>query len=176
MPKTRKKECTFCKRYFTPSPQVGSRQKQCGDPDCAAQMKKATQQKWHKEKNPTYFHGRYKNTKACLSKRPGYLKEYRKNNPDYVEKNRQQQKIRDQRRQNKNLDIQDLAFAQDLVPQRDKCKLTDLDIQELASLYLIGMLGLTSKLRNLDIQDDIDMSLHSLYNRGRFLYRRYVDL
>lgn len=176
MPKTRKKKCRYCGVWFLPAPQSGKRQIQCGAPECAQQLKKNSHAAWLKKKAPTYYSGRYKNTKASLSKRPGYLKEYRRNNPDYVEKNRRQQKKRDKNRRNSNLDIQDSAFAQDLTYQRDTCKLSNLDIQESAFPYLQLFLGLTSKLRNLDIQERIDIQLPALYNRGRFLYRRYIDL
>ena len=130
MSKPRKKKCRFCGVWFQPDPRSGSRQIRCSSPACAQERKKHTQSKWHHEKNPTYFHGRYENTKEWLSEHPGYLKEYRQSHPEYRRKNRERQKIRDARRSDRDLDIQDSLKLQDLSYQGDRYKLSNLDIQD----------------------------------------------
>ena len=176
MKNPRKKRCRYCGCCFRPHPRLKSRQICCGAPGCRNKRKKETQKRWH-EKNPSYFHNRYESsTQPWLKEHPGYLKAYRTNHPAYVEKNRKKQKKRDQKRKKENLDIQDSIMIQDLSYQRDTHKLSDLDIQDTIMPYPELFLGLMSYLRFLDIQDTIDISLHSIYNRGRFLLRRYADL
>ncbi len=52
--KSRKRPCRICRKWFSPDPRVGVRQKTCGDKGC--------QDKWHakkcadwNKKNPAYF-------------------------------------------------------------------------------------------------------------------------
>ena len=175
MGRTRKKKCKFCGVWFYPHPRSKGRQVHCGAPSCKKQRKQQTQRNWQ-QKNPTYFHGRYENTKEWLSRHPGYLKEYRRTHLNYEQNNRDQQKKRDQKGRESNLDIQDTIKLQDLSYQRDTHKVADLDIQDPLLPYPELFLGLMSCLRHLDIQDPIGISLHSIYNRGRFLFNRYVDL
>lgn len=40
--KSRKRPCRICRKWFTPDPRVGDRQKTCGNPEC--------RQKWHNKK------------------------------------------------------------------------------------------------------------------------------
>nr|WP_321469239.1 hypothetical protein [uncultured Desulfobulbus sp.] len=42
MPRLKKRPCRICRKWFTPDPRVGDRQKTCGNPEC---MKK-----WHAKK------------------------------------------------------------------------------------------------------------------------------
>lgn len=40
--KSKKRPCRICRKWFTPNPRAGDRQKTCGNPEC--------KQKWHKKK------------------------------------------------------------------------------------------------------------------------------
>jgi hypothetical protein len=40
--KSKKRPCRICRKWFTPDPRVGDRQKTCGDPECM--------RKWHTKK------------------------------------------------------------------------------------------------------------------------------
>jgi len=176
MPKTRKKKCKFCGIWFMPCPLAGNRQISCGAPACVKARKAYSHQAWVRD-HPDYYKGRYHtSTKPWLDAHPGYQREYRKNNPDKAAQNREQQKKRDKNRPKRNLDIQDLALVQAIEKTEDIYKLTDLDIQDSAIAYPLLFIGLMSCLRNLDKQNIIDISLHSIYNRGRFLARQYSDL
>lgn len=172
MPSTRKKKCRYCGTWFYPAPQAGPRQKQCGAPACKKQRIKESQNRWHRQKAPCYFHDRYNHMlKPWLEAHPGYLPGYRATHPEHVTRNRQQQKERDRKRQKSDLDIQDSAFLQSKSDQRDAYKLSNLDIQDALTPYPELFSGLMSQLRDLDIQDTIDISLAGVYNRGRFLKR-----
>lgn len=176
MPKTRKNKCIFCGTWFMPVPQAKSRQKSCDAPQCKEKRKKYSQDKWRKTKYVYDKNEYHDKTKPWLEAHPHYLQEYRASHPGYVEKNRQQQKKRDQRRGNRNLDKRDLALLQDVSYQGDTYKLKNLDKRDLEIIYPELFLGLMSILRNLDKRDAIDTSLHGIYNRGRFLCNRYADM
>lgn len=47
------KPCSICRRWFTPDPRVGSRQRTCGE-TCSKALRSKTQQKW-RQRNPDYF-------------------------------------------------------------------------------------------------------------------------
>lgn len=101
----RKKEtCCICSTSFIPHPKVGERQKTCGSPDCQRIHKRNSNAQWHLN-NPDYSKNDYARVKACLEKNPEYLKRYRQDHPEYVQKNRDAQRRRDRTRK-LNLDIQ----------------------------------------------------------------------
>lgn len=63
--KNRKRPCRICRKWFSPDPRVGERQKTCGDKEC--------QDKWHTKKcaewnnrNPAYFREIYLSKKLAL--------------------------------------------------------------------------------------------------------------
>ena len=97
------KNCPYCKTQFTPHPKVGKRQITCGEPACKAALKSDNNRKW-RQRNPDY-HRDYPRVKGWLEQKPGYLKKYRESHPEYVEKNRAAQRVRD-RRKKLRLDIQ----------------------------------------------------------------------
>ena len=53
MPRTRKRPCRICRRWFYPDPRVGDRQRACGSPECQGARRQQTQAKW-RTKNPGY--------------------------------------------------------------------------------------------------------------------------
>ena len=85
------KNCPYCKTQFTPHPKVGERQITCGKPACKAALKSDNNRKW-RQRNPDY-HRDYPRVKDCLEQKPGYLKKYRETHPEYVEKNREAQRV-----------------------------------------------------------------------------------
>jgi hypothetical protein len=61
----KKKECPFCKEYFTPHPKVGDNQYACRKNPCQQERKKLSQERWL-SKNPNYFKGRYPQLKENI--------------------------------------------------------------------------------------------------------------
>jgi hypothetical protein len=53
MPRTRKRPCRICQRWFYPDPRVGERQRACSNPECQAARRQKTQANWRAE-NPGY--------------------------------------------------------------------------------------------------------------------------
>ena len=56
--KLRKAPCRICRKWFTPNPRLGKRQKTCGNPDCQRQWHAKKCAEWNK-KNPEYFKENY---------------------------------------------------------------------------------------------------------------------
>ena len=52
--KRRSKPCSICRRWFTPNPRVGYRQRTCLRPECRNEQKRKRQQKFA-ALNPEYF-------------------------------------------------------------------------------------------------------------------------
>jgi hypothetical protein len=76
MKKQQHKICEVCSETFIPDHRVGDRQRVCNKLACQRERKRRAQQRWIAN-NPTYFQGRYPETKAWLDEHPGYLKRYR---------------------------------------------------------------------------------------------------
>lgn len=98
------KRCVYCQRYLPGDPRVKGRRKTCGDSLCQRALKKENNAAWRK-RNPDYFRNDYERLKVWLLSHPGYLKGYRATHPDYVRRNREAQRQRDQWRRSR-LDIQ----------------------------------------------------------------------
>ena len=79
------KRCPHCGDEFTPKPHVATIQVCCGKKWCKAKRKAEAQAHWLKA-NPDYFKGEYRRTRLWLAEHPGYLRDYRSKNPDYVQK------------------------------------------------------------------------------------------
>jgi hypothetical protein len=156
------KRCKYCGAFFIPDPRVGKRQKTCGSTSCKKALKAKNSAKW-RQKNPDYYKGDYPRVKKWFSKHPGYLRQYRKDHPQYVEKNRIAQKNRD-RRKRLNLDIQ--AQIKRQVPEITE-KLWNsyhLDIQAQIPLKPLESTFLFSTLPCLDIQVQMDKSCRIIEN------------
>lgn len=108
----KRKHCFYCKELFSSDPRQKGNQITCGKPECQKQRRRENSRRWRKI-NEDYGKKRYPFVKEWFNNHPGYLKNYRQNNPDYVQANRQEQKKRDKKRKEnriadlaKNLDIQ----------------------------------------------------------------------
>ena len=84
MPKRRK--CPFCCRLFTPDPRVKERQKTCGRPGCRGEQKRQLDERWRSQ-NRDYFRNLYPQQKQSYGTRAEYRRCYRKEHPDYVQRN-----------------------------------------------------------------------------------------
>jgi len=152
------KECPYCKTQFTPHPKVGKRQKICGEPACKSALKADNNRKW-RERNPDCHQNDYPRVKDWLEQKPGYLKSYRESHPEYVEKNRNAQRVRD-RRKKLNLDIQ--AQLKRQVPEitNQLWESPNLDIQAQLHVKPLEITFLLSALPCLDIQVQLDKAFH----------------
>lgn len=101
--KLNKKRCAACRQWFRLNPRAVRdglcTQRYCSEDACRKARKKEAQGKWVAN-NPDYFKGdTHKNDcRDWAGEHPGYSMSYRNDHPDYVEANRQRQKIRDKRR------------------------------------------------------------------------------
>lgn len=60
--KSRKKPCRICRKWFSPDPRIGDRQKTCGAKDCQTKWRAKKCSEWNK-KNKAYFKEIYLNKK-----------------------------------------------------------------------------------------------------------------
>ncbi len=155
------KKCPYCKAQFTPNPRVGERQITCGKPACKAALKSDNNRKW-RQRNPDYHRDYYPQVKDWLEQKPGYLKKYRESHPEYVEKNRNAQRVRDKRKKLR-LDIQ--AQLKGQIPEItnqlwESSNLSNLDIQAQLNVKPLEITFVLTTLPCLDIQVQLDRAFH----------------
>lgn len=166
--KVHRETCCICSASFTPHKKVGRRQKTCGNPICQKTLKENNNAQWRLN-NPNYHKNDYGRVKACLDKNPGYLKRYRQDHPEYVQKNRDAQRCRDRARK-LNLDIQAKLTRQpsEILSQLEiSSPSSPLDIQAEFILEPIEITFLLSRLAHFpcfDIQNKIDFAAPLLDN------------
>ena len=99
------RKCPYCHTFFIPTPRGGGKdQKVCKKLSCKKALKAENNARWRRE-NSNYCLNDYPRVKQWLDLHPGYLKQYRADHSEYVQKNREAQRQRDRRRK-LHLDIQ----------------------------------------------------------------------
>jgi len=89
-------KCVNCRRIVPANPRVKS-QKYCNRKACQCVRKN----KWKQSKiasDPDYKNDQKDYHKKWIAQHPGYYRNYRKQNPDYCDRNRELQKKRDTKR------------------------------------------------------------------------------
>jgi len=158
------KKCPYCKTNFTPHVKVGARQKTCGSSACKKALKSENNKRW-RQRNADCCQNDYPRVKEWLSQNPGYLKEYRQDHPEYVQKNREAQRVRD-RSKKLRLDIQAQLKRQTSQITEDLRDSSNLDIQAHLGIKPIEMTLLFSSLPCLDIQVQLDSPFALRDNSG----------
>lgn len=85
--------CSCCGEAFSPSPRV-PHQAYCTSPACQRERRRLWQAA-RRRTDPDYLANQSNAQKAWAKRNAGYWQSYREANPDYVEKNRSQQRARD---------------------------------------------------------------------------------
>jgi hypothetical protein len=158
------RKCPYCHTFFVPTPRGGGKdQKVCKKPSCKKALKTESNARWRRE-NPDHWRNDYPRVKQWLDLHPGYLKQYRADHPECVQKNREAQKQRDRRRR-VHLDIQ--ARIRDQLPGITKQlrQLPSLDIQDAKTIKPLEMTFLLRTFPYLDIQIQIAKSISLEQNR-----------
>jgi hypothetical protein len=158
------RKCPYCHTFFIPTPRGGGKdQKVCKKPSCKKALKAESNARWRRN-NPQCCLNDYPRVKQWLDQHPGYLKQYRANHPEYVQKNREAQKQRDKRKKTR-LDIQ--ARIKEQLPEITKQlrQLPDLDIQDAKTPQPLEMTFLLRSFPCLDIQIQIEKSISLEQNK-----------
>ena len=152
------RKCSYCHSFFVPTPRGGGKnQKVCKKPSCKKALKAESNARWRRN-NVKHLRDEYARVKQWLDQHPGYLKQYRANHPQYVQKNREAQRERDKRKK-AHLDIQ--ARIKEQLPDITKQlrQLPNLDIQDVKTLQPLEMTFLLRSIPCLDIQIQIAKSV-----------------
>jgi hypothetical protein len=152
------RKCPYCHTLFVPTPRGGGKtQKICGKVSCKKALKAENNARWRRA-NPACCLNDYSRVKQWLDQHPGYLKKYRADHPEYVRKNREAQKRRDQWKR-AHLDIQ--ARIRQQLPDITKQlrELPVLDIQASERRQPLEMTLLLGSFSCLDIQIQIAKSV-----------------
>jgi len=102
------RRCRYCERSFLPSKfQPG--QTACGQPDCQ-RRRRADYRRQKLATDPEYRQTCSDSAQKWRSRNPEYWRQYRVQHPAAVQRNRQQQQVRDQKRRLRNLANNNSAF------------------------------------------------------------------
>jgi hypothetical protein len=102
------RRCRYCQQLFQPSP-YGPQQAVCSQASCQRQRRRD----YHRQKiasDPVYRQVCLESPRKWRDAHPGYWKQYRQTHSQQVERNRQRQWRRDQKRRLANLANNNLAF------------------------------------------------------------------
>jgi hypothetical protein len=140
-----------------PDPKVGQRQKTCGDPCCQKALKADNNARW-RGANPDYYRHDYPRVRQWLDQHQGYLKQYRRDHPEYVQRDREAKRLRYRQKRLRG-DIQ--AEIRKQAPEMTKQLWQEprRDIQAEMSLQPLEMTFLFSTFPCLDIQAEMDKGL-----------------
>jgi hypothetical protein len=89
-------QCAACGASFLPRPQVPE-QHYCSKPKCQRERRR----RWKhgkRQTDPDYRDNQSRAQRSWSERHPGYWREYRRAHPQYCERNRQQQRMRNARR------------------------------------------------------------------------------
>ncbi|MBL8227694.1 MAG: hypothetical protein JNL98_04430 [Bryobacterales bacterium] len=100
--------CPYCQQPFTPS-RYRPGQRICSSKPCQ-DRRKAESQRARKAADPVYAEVCRDAQRQWREANPDYQRQYRATHPDAAERNRQQQRLRDERRKISNLVKNNLAF------------------------------------------------------------------
>jgi hypothetical protein len=158
------RKCPYCHSFFIPTPRGGGKnQKVCKKSSCKKALKAENNARWRRN-NPNCCLNDYPRVKQWLDQHPGYLKQYRANHPEYVQKNREAQRKRDQRKK-VHLDIQARIKEQFPDITKELSHLPFLDIQDSKSPKPLEMTFLLRSFPCLDIQIQIAKSISLEQNK-----------
>lgn len=102
------KTCVYCQQPFLPYAFHIRRQRACSKPECQKQRRRETNRKNYRA-NKSDWDYRWEKREAWRRQHMKlFMREYRKDHPDYVKANRRQQQRRDRKKGNLvNSDVQD---------------------------------------------------------------------
>jgi hypothetical protein len=139
--------CCNCGELFTPSPRHKN-QRFCKKPDCQ-RARKAGWQRNKIETDPEYKANQKQSHQQWLLANPDYWKEYRKKNPEKVERNRILQTIRNRRR----------SKSHDLNAKTDAPLIAKMDASKPNDFKLVGQFWLVPVIAKMDA---LKIVLHTL--------------
>ena len=92
----RRKKCCYCREWYRPHPQTYRIQTVCSSPRCRRLRRRAAWKRWS-YRNPIYAESRREKQTAWRKAHPTKDRDFRAQNPAYVERNRRLQRIRNAR-------------------------------------------------------------------------------
>lgn len=109
------RHCRYCQQAFQPDP-YHPQQRVCGHPACQSQRRSD----YHRQKiasDPVYQQVCLESPRKWRETHQDYWRKHRQDHPEQVERNRQQQQLRDQERLVRNLANNNLAISKPLILQ-----------------------------------------------------------
>jgi len=128
------RRCLYCHRLFLPSPRR-PQQRVCSQPECQ-RRRRANSRRQQLARDPVYVQVVRESQKKWWDEHPDYQKERRKAKPEVVERNRQRQHMRDQRRRLARLVRNNLVL--DLTPSASAVWLVGPQVQRLDRNNLVS--------------------------------------
>lgn len=145
------RRCAACGQHFTPFPQVPD-QTYCSEPECQRERRR----RWQREKqrtDPDYRDNQGRSQKRWAQEHPDYWQQYRKENPCYVERNRERQRTRNEKQRSAKIVKMNVSILP-LLPPTGRYRLIPVSDNEIANRdeWIIEITVLSSPFR--PIRDD----------------------
>ena len=122
--KRRRKHCLSCGELFEPDPRSKGKQRYCSKEACQSKRQRQNERAWRLN-NPECLQEQYERSRIWHSTRPGYSRQRRKANPELLEQNRSQTKLRMRKIRIKALFDKSKSILTQLAGGKaDKCYLT----------------------------------------------------
>jgi hypothetical protein len=122
--RARRKRCVWCQTLFKPDPRSKGRQKYCSKPECQRKRQRQNERQWRLS-NPECLAYQRQQSRQWHRTRPDYSRQRRAQNPEVVEQNRGQSRLRMQRiREQRLFDKSKVILTQLTGGKSDACYLT----------------------------------------------------
>jgi hypothetical protein len=121
---TRRRRCQFCGELFEPGPRTKEKQRYCSKNACQTRRQRQNERAWRLN-NPECLQEQYELSLLWHRARPDYSRLRRKKNPQILQQNREQTKLRMRKIRGKEMfDKSKVILTQLVGGKADKCYLT----------------------------------------------------
>ncbi len=119
----RRKHCLCCGELFEPDSRSKGKQRYCSKTECQTKRQRLNEKDW-RQRNPDCLQEQYERSRIWHKARPNYSRQRRRKNPQLLQQNRQQTKLRMRKiRGKKMFDKSKVILTQLVGNKTDKCYL-----------------------------------------------------
>jgi len=107
---SRRRHCRSCHELFTPNSRTKGKQKYCSKTECQSKRQRVNEKDW-RERNPDCLAYQQEQSRKWHKDRPEYSRQRRANDPELLERNRDQTSERMQKLRGEQLMLQQFCFG-----------------------------------------------------------------
>ena len=117
----RRRHCASCRELFEPDPRTKGKQKYCSQTECQSIRQRRNEKDWRKRNPDCVAH----HAQKWRKNHPDYSRQRRANRPEFLQRNRQETRVRMQKLRGKKMFDKSKSILTELTGAKtDKCYLT----------------------------------------------------